>query len=526
MLMASWTPYPQRLERFLVPTSVTERSALAAHLFEVMRLDPAAPALEFQGQWWTWGELAALSTKIVALLEELGVPPGGEVGVMTRNVPEQVAALLATLSTDRCAVTFNPAEGDVRLGEELVRRQPPVVLGTLSDTQRTAVTEAAESAHMAVIGIARTTATVSLAPPEHRPMTRRPGVAIEMLTSGTTGRPSRVDIGYEKIWNALIAARSLEGKSDDPPRPQLRSSVSLLHGPIVHTSGLWRLLETLFAGRRIALLERFTVDGWVDLVARHRPTTSALVPSAMRMVLDADVRPEDLASLRAVVSGTAPLPPDTADEFERRFGIPVLGAYGATEFAGAIAAWSLRDKLEFGGRKRGSVGRGLRGIDLRVVDVETSDVLPCGEIGVLEARGGQLLRAGWVRTTDLASIDEDGFLFLHGRSDAVIIRGGFKVHPESVETVLDEHVAVGAACVVAVDHPTLGQVPVAVIEPSAAGPPPDPDDILDYARKRLTGYQVPERVIVVRALPRTAALKIARGQVADLVNAADTGGGK
>lgn len=406
-----------------------------------------------------------------------------------------------------------------------MRRQPPVVLGTLSDTRRAAVAEVAESARMSVIGIDHTTATVSRAAPKHRPAAR-PGVAIEMLTSGTTGRPSRVDIGYVKIWNALIAARSLERKSDGPPTPQLRSSVSLLHGPIVHTSGLWRLLETLFAGRRIALLERFTVDGWVDLVARHRPTTSALVPSAMRMVLDADVRTEDLASLRAVVSGTAPLPPETADEFERRYGIPVLGAYGATEFAGAIAAWSLGDKLEFGRRKRGSVGRGLRGIDLRVVDAQTADVLPCGEIGVLEARGGQLLHAGWVRTTDLASIDEDGFLFLHGRSDAVIIRGGFKVHPESVETVLEGHDAVGTACVVPVDHPSLGQVPVAVIEPSATGPTPDPDDILDYARERLTGYQVPERVIVVSALPRTAALKIARGQVADLVNAAETGGGK
>lgn len=101
----------------MVPTSVTERSALAAHLIEVMRLDPAAPALEFARRWWTWGELAALSAKVVDLLEELAVPPGGEVGVMTRNVPELVAAFLATLSTDRCAVMFNPIEGDVRLGD-------------------------------------------------------------------------------------------------------------------------------------------------------------------------------------------------------------------------------------------------------------------------------------------------------------------------------------------------------------------------------------------------------------------------
>jgi long-chain acyl-CoA synthetase len=504
-----------------VPTPVTERSTLAVHLSQVMRLDPTAPALEFEHRWWTWGELGELTARITAALDDLGVPAGGGVGVLMRNVPEQVAAMLAILTSDRCVVMFNPQEGDVRLGEELARRRPAVVVATGADAKRSATLDAANAVGITVLGIDGCAVAVRAAAPEPRPDTRQ-GVAVEMLTSGTTGRPSRVDIGYDKIWTALIAARSLEGKADGPPTPRLSSSVTLVHGPIVHTSGLWRLLETLFAGRRIALLERFTVQGWVDLVARHRPVTSALVPSAMRMVLDADVAATDLASLRAVVSGTAPLPPETAEEFERRFGIPVLGAYGATEFAGAIAAWSLHDKKTFGHAKRGSVGRALRGIDLRVVDADTGDVLPGGEIGILEAKGGQLLKKGWIRTTDLASIDSDGFLFLHGRSDAVIIRGGFKVNPETVEAVLEEHDSVGTACVVPVADPRLGQVPVAVIEPSNARRTPKPDEVLEHARQRLVGYQVPERVIVVASLPRTAALKIARGQVADIAAAGAT----
>jgi acyl-CoA synthetase (AMP-forming)/AMP-acid ligase II len=234
----------------------------------------------------------------------------------------------------------------------------------------------------------------------------------------------------------------------------------------------------------------------------------------MQMVLDADVHPDDLASLRAVVSGTAPLAPETADEFERRFGVPVLGAYGATEFAGAIAAWSLADKKTYGPRKRGSVGRTLPGIDLRVVDPDTGEEVSSGSVGLLEARGEQLLEPGWVRTTDLSSIDEDGFLFLHGRSDSVIIRGGFKVHPEAIEAVLEAHESVAAACVVPMDHPRLGQVPVAVVELSPGRPAPHPDSILAFARDRLTAYQVPERIDIVDSLPRTPSLKVARSDVA------------
>ena len=99
---------------------------------------------------------------------------------------------------------------------------------------------------------------------------------------------------------------------------------------------------------------------------------------------------ETFDSVRAVGSGTAPLPPELTEEFEARYGIPVLGTYGATEFAGAIAGWTLKDKKQWGPRKRGSVGRAHRGIELRIVDAETGAVLPAGETGLLEARGGQL----------------------------------------------------------------------------------------------------------------------------------------
>src|SRR5262249_61072086 len=123
-----------------------------------------------------------------------------------------------------------------------------------------------------------------------------------------------------------------------PPRPtggasvRLRRGVGVVNSPPVRLGGLFRVLQCITDGRSFALLERFTVDAWVDAVRRHRPATASLVPAALRMVLDADLDPADLKSIRSVISGTAPLSADDADAFMVKYGIPVLASYAATEF--------------------------------------------------------------------------------------------------------------------------------------------------------------------------------------------------
>ena len=107
-----------------------------------------------------------------------------------------------------------------------------------------------------------------------------------------------------------------------------------MNSPLVHLGGLFRVLQSVSDGRSFSFLERFTVDAWTDAVRRHRPATASLVPTALRMVLESDVDPDDLSSLRSVISGTAPLDPDDADAFTARFGVPVLVTYAATEFGG------------------------------------------------------------------------------------------------------------------------------------------------------------------------------------------------
>jgi acyl-coenzyme A synthetase/AMP-(fatty) acid ligase len=229
------------------------------------------------------------------------------------------------------------------------------------------------------------------------------------------------------------------------------------------------------------------------------------------MVLDADVPDEAFTSVRAVGSGTAALPPELAEAFEDRYGVPVLTNYGATEFAGAIAGWTLRDKSQWDRRKRGSVGRARSGVELRIVDGESGAALPLGAVGLLEARGRQLPGDGaWQRTTDLAAIDADGFLFIHGRADDAINRGGFTIPPSLIEEALVSHPAVDEASAVALPDPRLGEVPAAAVTLLS---PATEQELMDYLTSRLTSYQRPVAIRVVQQLPRTPSLKVSRAQV-------------
>jgi len=200
----------------------------------------------------------------------------------------------------------------------------------------------------------------------------------------------------------------------------------------------------------------------------------------------------------------------------------VLATYGATEFAGAVASWSLADHARFATAKRGSVGRAHSGVELRVVNPLTFEALASGRVGLLEVRGGQL-GAEWVRTSDLAHIDGDGFLFIDGRADDAIVRGGFKVSAGAVASVLEQHPRVEAAGIIGMPDARLGEVPVAVIETRAGGNPPGGTELDAFLRARLPAHQVPVAFHVVERLPRTATLKVDAEALRRLVEALDSG---
>ena len=263
------------------------------------------------------------------------------------------------------------------------------------------------------------------------------------------------------------------------------------------------------------LLDRFSVAGWHDYVLRYRPTASGLPPAGVQMVLDADIPKADLASIRTLGTGAAPLDPTVQQAFEARYGIPILLSYGATEFVGPVTAMTAGLHAEWGQKKFGSIGRALPGAQLRIVDPETGEVLPPGQEGLLEVISPRV-GPDWIRTSDIATIDEDGFLFHRGRADGAITRGGFKLLPETIERALLLHPAVSAAAVIGVADRRLGQVPAAAVQLKPGVNPPSEADLETHLRQHVPATHVPVRWRFVDDLPRTPSFKVDRPGVRSL----------
>jgi long-chain acyl-CoA synthetase len=474
-----------------------------------------ARMLQNDGRWVAWGSVRSLTDRIDAELTAAGCGEGGRVAVVLSNRMESVAALIAIFRGGRTLVTISPLQPPERLSADLAASAVSFVLAPSA-----LWTEPVFSRTVADLGAAgwsldegQLAKRVELTK-EARP--GDPGVAIEMLTSGTTGAPKRIPLTRAQLEASLASALQHNDRADARTKPALSGTVGLVTLPIVHIGGLWSLLQSLVAARPFAMLDRFTVPGWHAVVKEHRPAVAGLPPAAMRSVLDSDIPREDLSSIRAINAGTSAVDPELVDAFHERYGIPILVVYGATEFSGAVAGWTVKDFHARWNDKRGSVGRAFPGVQLQIVD-DDGEVLGVNEPGRLQVATPQAGGGGWITTSDLAHLDVDGFLYIDGRADDVIVRGGFKVAPETVVRALRTHPAVADAAVAPVPDHRLGQLPVAAVElrPGAAV---DGEALREHCRTTLTPYEVPARVYVVDELPRGAALKVDRRRLLTMLD--------
>jgi acyl-CoA synthetase (AMP-forming)/AMP-acid ligase II len=468
-----------------------------------------APMLQCDGQQMCWGQVRALTELIDRELAAAGCGAGGRVAVVLGNRMESVSSLIAIFRTERTLVTVSPLQPAERLSADLVASGADYVLAPQSLWSEPVFTDAVTKLGAAAFSVDGSDVVVRAAA-TRRPRAGDPAIAIEMLTSGTTGPAKRIPLGRKQLEVSLSAALRHNDRPQAPDKPPLAGAVGMVTLPIVHIGGLWALLQSLVAARPIVMLERFSLSGWHNAIKEHRPILVGLPPPAIREVLNSDIPREDLASVRAINSGTAPVDPVMVDAFVERYGIPILITYGATEFAGAVAGWTLKDFRASWADKKGSVGRPFPGVRLQVIG-EDGTVLPAGQSGRLQVASAQVGDSAetWVTTSDLAHIDEDGYLYIDGRADDVIVRGGFKIAPETVVRALRTHDAVADAAVAGLTDDRLGQIPVAAVElrsdMTATG-----DELRAHCRAALTPYEVPAAVFVLDELPRGAALKIDR----------------
>jgi len=238
------------------------------------------------------------------------------------------------------------------------------------------------------------------------------------------------------------------------------------------------------------------VHTWAALVKQHRPKIMGAPPPVVKMILGENITPDHFEGVTAYMTSSSAISPEVIREFEDRYGIPVLLGYGATEFLNSVTGWTPDLWADFGRSKIGSVGRAYPGVQLRIVD---------GLLEVDPPQRAEGLPNGWLRTADRARIDDDGFVWILGRADGVIVRGGFKVDLELLEEALLEHPGVSATCAVGLPDDRLGEVPGAMV---VADDSVTDTDLLRWCRDRLPPYAIPVVIELIDSLPQTSTFKL------------------
>jgi fatty-acyl-CoA synthase len=333
-------------------------------------------------------------------------------------------------------------------------------------------------------------------------------------TGGTTGLPKGAILTHGNIaWNAINTAVSWGLTGDD---------VAILNAPSFHTGGLNVFTAPLVhLGGTSIVCRGFDPDQVFDLIAGARVTIFFGVPT-MFLALQQHPRWEsaDFSRLKLVISGGAPCPPTIYQKFWDR-GVDFKSGYGLTE-AGPNTFWLPAEDVR---RKPGSVGVPLFHVDVKIVG---GDGRECGpdEVGELLVRGphvcagywnrpeetARAIRDGWLHTGDLARRDAEGYYFIVGRLKDVIISGGENIYPAEVEAVLAGHPAVAEVALIGVPDARWGEAPRAIVVPRA-GTSVDPADLVAFADGRLARYKIPRSLVLVDALPRTAAGKVDKDQL-------------
>jgi long-chain acyl-CoA synthetase len=479
--------------------------------------DAAHRALHSRGQWTTYGELRDQVARARTALVARGVEPGDRVAIVAANGVGFVVAYLAVLGAGAVAVPLNPTSPAPELQRELGAVAARLVV---TEPEFAGVVGDCETA-----GIEGFTGIVLVADliaegegeREPSPIVARgdDDLAVLLFTSGTAGAPRPAMLTHGNLGSNIQQILA------NPARPDDQADVSLCAIPLFHVFGLNALLgPALTVGSSVVLLERFDARASVEAVAEHGVTVLSGVPTmwtAWAALPEDDASPDALASVRYAVSGAAALDPEVRRAVRRRYGVDVTEGYGLTEASPAVTSGLGHEAPD------GSIGVPLPGVEMRLVDRSGEDALvgDPGEIWVRgpnvfpgywndpEATAAALTPDGWLRTGDVAVVDDDGFLSLVDRAKDVIIVSGFNVFPAEVEEVLGTHPGVKEVAVVGVPHASSGEAIKAFVVP-APGAQPTEEELIAHVGRHLARYKCPSTIEIVDQLPHGDTGKVLR----------------
>jgi malonyl-CoA/methylmalonyl-CoA synthetase len=512
---------------------------------------PDKVALEFIDpplQRVTYAELDELVECTAGYLRSLGLQPGDRVGLQLSKCLEFILLHLATVRMGAISLPLNlaypPDELKYFLEDsaaklffalELSKEKIQSILPDLPDLKECIFLDPFRPEEFQSLTTnyhlpsgrdtseenARSTqpAAQLLATKYQSPISNLSDTAVIIYTSGTTGRPKGAEITHGNLISNLQSLHETWGwRADD----------ILLHIlPIFHVHGLFVALHgALNAGATTLLMREFDAHKTLQTLVERRCTVFMAVPTVHQRLLNVpDANSFDLSHLRLITSGSDRLPDEVFTGFQETFGHTLLERYGMTE-----TGMNCSNPLH-GERRVGSVGLPLPGVEVRIVDSETEEILPDGEIGDVQLRGSNIFKGywlqpektaksfsadGWFRTGDLGFREKDGYITLCGRSKDLIISGGLNIYPPEVERVLVEHPAVKACAVIGCPDPEWGErvTAVVVLDRSEAVPG---SELIAFCRERLAPYKSPKSVIFRNELPRNAMGKVQKGELRAVV---------
>jgi malonyl-CoA/methylmalonyl-CoA synthetase len=490
-----------------------------------VRRIPDKAALEFIDQPLqrvTYAELDDLVNQTAAYLQDLGLQPGDRVAIQLSKCLEFIVVHLAAIRLGAVSLPLNPAYPPDELryfledsGAKLFftlassRETMQPALHNLPALQETIYINPADPDQFQLV-LRRYSSRI----PDH-PVPQPSDTAVIIYTSGTTGRPKGAEITHDNLASNLESLHDAWGwQADDV----------LLHVlPIFHVHGLFVALHgALHAGAATMMMREFSPQRTLELLTNGQCTVFMAVPTIHKRLLDVPGTDQfDLSQVRLITSGSDRLPDEVFLGFPKRFGHTLLERYGMTE-----TGMNCSNPLQ-GVRRMGSVGMPLPGVEVRIVDSETEEILPGGEIGDVQVRGPNVFKGywgqpgktaesfsadGWFKTGDLGYLEADGYLTLCGRSKDLIISGGLNIYPPEVERVLMQHPAVNACAVIGCPDAEWGERITAVVVLHKTESVPG-EELIRYCRSKLAPYKSPKSIVFMDDLPRNAMGKVQKSEL-------------
>ncbi len=338
-----------------------------------------------------------------------------------------------------------------------------------------------------------------------------------IYTSGTTGRPKGAELSHSNlVFNAIISCGLMNTNPND---------VALIVLPLFHIFGMTVMMNALvYKGGSSVLLPRFDAATVFRLMQKNKVTIFAGVPTmywGLLNCIDTSLDYDNIAAtLKICLSGGASLPVQVLKDFEKRFNVPIIEGYGMSEGSPVVTF----NQLEIG-RKPGSIGTTVWGVDVKLVNTEGKDV-PVGEKGELLYRGHNVMKGyykkpeetalalqnGWMHSGDIAIKDEDDFYYIVDRTKDMIIRGGFNIYPREIEEVMIQHEAVSLVAVIGIAHEEMGEEVKAFVvlkeNHSIAAA-----DLIAWTKERVAAYKYPRHIEFLTALPVSATGKILKKEL-------------